>query len=557
MNPVLRIQLSALMFLQFFVWGSWYVTAPNYLGRVFAFLGTDFGWIYSAGPLAAIITPLFVGMLADRYFPVQRVLGVMHIAGAAIILLAIGLMGSSDPNHGWVIAILFLYMMTYYPTLALANTLCMRNMASPDKEFPLIRVLGTIGWIAAAFALSLGGLEKNIGMFWLVCGTSLVLGLFCFTLPHTPPSPIKEIVSVRRLLGMDALVLLKNRSYLTFVVASVLICIPLAFYYQLTSRFVEMGGMPVATTMSYGQMTEIAFMLVMPLFFARLGVKWMLGIGMLAWTTRYVLFAIGAPDAVVWMILGGILLHGICYDFFFVTGQLHTDRVAPRSIRGQAQGMLVLFTLGLGMFIGAQLCGQLEKRFTPAAAVASINAYNSGDLEHIEKTLIPGIYDGDGPEDWENYPEFVDAIDRRAQLAVKRSSSDETGGEARDSELELLDQEIDFLIEPLLESGLPGLQALLDREDRSWVGGHQETSDYLQSREARVADGTIEEHDREFLRAIFLEWVEHRGLLREYLHGIEWRKIWTVPAILAGVVMVLFLIFFRQPKEPEPSSSDD
>jgi hypothetical protein len=202
-------------------------------------------------------------------------------------------------------------------------------------------------------------------MFYLTAGASLGLGLFSFLLPHTPPAASSGPVSARQILGLDALVLLKNRSYLIFLAASMLICIPLAFYYQITSRVVEMTGLPVGQTMSYGQMSEIFFMLVMPLFFARLGVKWMLAVGMLAWVARYALFALGATDEVRWMILGGVLLHGICYDFFFVTGQIYTDQVAPKEIRGQAQGLLVLFTLGLGMLIGAQVAGRIEAEHTP------------------------------------------------------------------------------------------------------------------------------------------------------------------------------------------------
>jgi hypothetical protein len=204
-------------------------------------------------------------------------------------------------------------------------------------------------------------------MFYLASGAALLLGLMSFTLPHTPPTQAGR-VSVRQILGVDALVMLKDRSYFIFLISSILICIPLAFYYQITSRIVEMSDLPIGRTMSYGQMSEIFFMLVMPLFFARLGVKWMLAVGMLAWVVRYSLFAMGASQQIAWMIIGGIVLHGICYDFFFVTGQIYTDQAAPKQIRAQAQGLLVLFTLGLGMFIGAQVAGRIEARHTPAAS---------------------------------------------------------------------------------------------------------------------------------------------------------------------------------------------
>ncbi len=366
MKTGLRAQLSVMMLLQFFVWGSWYVTAPNYLGTI-GFTATDFGWTYSVGPIAGIISPFFVGMIADRFFPAQRVLGVMHLLGAALMFGATLLMRSSSPSPGLINFVFFLHMLAYFPTLALTNTLAMRNMDNPEKEFPLIRVFGTIGWIVAGLSLTMLGLDRNIGMFHLTIGAGLLLGLFSFFLPHTPPTATGK-VSARTILGLDALVLLKDRSYAVFMISSALICIPLAFYYQITSRMVEMSGLPIGQTMSYGQMSEIFFMLVMPFFFARLGVKWMLGVGMLAWVLRYTLFAIGAPDQIRWMIILGVLLHGICYDFFFVTGQIYTDQVAPRTIRAQAQGMLVLFTLGLGMAIGAQIAGRVEAMYTPPRA---------------------------------------------------------------------------------------------------------------------------------------------------------------------------------------------
>lgn len=367
MNSTIRVKLSIMMFIQFFIWGAWYVTAPNYLGTI-GFGATDFGWTYSVGPIAGMISPFFVGMIADRFFAAQRVLAAMHLGGAVLMFGAAAMMkGGQSP--GVINGVFFGYMLTYFPTLALTNTLAMKNMADPEKEFPGIRVLGTIGWIAAGLTLTWIGWDTSIQMFYLTAGAALVLGLFSFTLPHTPPTGTGPI-SARQILGLDALILLKDRSYFVFMLSSLLICIPLAFYYQITSRVVEMSGLPIGQTMSYGQMSEIFFMLVMPFFFARLGVKWMLAVGMAAWVARYALFAVGAPDQVRWMILIGILLHGICYDFFFVTGQIYTDQAAPKQIRAQAQGMLVMFTLGLGMFIGAQVAGRVEAQHTTEASKA-------------------------------------------------------------------------------------------------------------------------------------------------------------------------------------------
>ncbi len=381
MNLQLRVRLSIMMFVQFFVWGSWYVTAPNYLGTI-GFDAGDFSWTYSIGPIASMISPFFVGMIADRFFPAQRVLAVLHILGGLMVLYATRLMQADTPSPDLINLVLFGHTLAYFPTLALTNTLAMKNITNSEKQFPAIRVWGTIGWIAAGLALTYLGMEKNISMFYLTAGSAIVLGLYSLTLPNTPPVSEGKI-SVRQILGLDALALFKDRSYLIFMMASFLVCIPLSFYYQITSRMVEMTGLPIGQTMTYGQMSEIFFMIVMPIFFARLGVKWMLGVGILAWVARYALFALGAPAQIRWMIILGIVIHGICYDFFFVTGQIYTDQVAPNSIRAQAQGLLVLFTLGLGMLIGAQIAGIVEARYTTTASLNAAAAV-SGKGEEIK-----------------------------------------------------------------------------------------------------------------------------------------------------------------------------
>ncbi len=355
--------LCVMMFLQFFIWGAWYVTAPNYLSKI-GFTGGDFGWTYSVGPIAGIISPFFVGMIADRFFSAQIVLAFMHFAGAGLLFMATTLMTGGKPPD-LINLNLFGYMLTYFPTLALTNTIAMRNMTDSQRQFPRVRVFGTIGWIVAGLILTGLAWDAKVNMFYLAAGASALLGLVSLFLPSTPPLSKGEKVTVRQVLGLDAFALFKNPSFLIFMACSVLICIPLAFYYQMASRVVEMTGLPIGLTMSYGQMSEIFFMLVMPFFFARLGVKWMLLVGMLAWVARYALFAVGAPASVAWMIITGVLMHGICYDFFFVTGQIYTDKMAPPKIRAQAQGMLVLFTLGIGMMIGAKLGGYVEDRYTP------------------------------------------------------------------------------------------------------------------------------------------------------------------------------------------------
>lgn len=389
------IRLAIMMFLQFFVWGSWYVTAPKYLGTI-GFTGSDFGWTYSVSPIAAIIAPFFVGMIADRFFATERVLGLLHLLGAAAMYWAMQLMQSEDPKPSAINFALLAHMLCYMPTLALTNTLALSNLTK-SEQLPWVRVFGTLGWIIAGWVL--GGLflgmwswSEKITQFQLAMWAGVGLGLYSFTLPHTPPPLKGKKATAGEILGLDALVLLKNRSYLIFLISSFLICIPLAFYYQLAERAVTAAGVgnPVIA-MTFGQVSEVLFMLLLPLFFVRYGVKWTLLVGMGAWVARYALFAAGTPSDVAWMMILGILLHGICYDFFFVTGQIYTDKVAPPTIRGQAQGLLVLCTLGLGMLIGAQIAGVVEAEFTPEAV--SVKLAEAGPIDEqiaaLEKSRLP------------------------------------------------------------------------------------------------------------------------------------------------------------------------
>ena len=365
------LRLAAMMFLQFFVWGTWYVTAPRYLGTI-GFDGSDFGLTYSVGPLAALVSPLFVGMVADRFFATERILGALHLLGAAIMYGATLLMNPADPATPTTINMVFFgHTLCYFPTLALTNSLAMSNIRDSAKEFPLVRVFGTIGWIAAGVAISQLGFGDKIAMFQLTAVSGVALGLYCFTLPHTPPPAKGQKVSLRELLGADALAMARDRSFAIFLASSFLICIPLAAYYQLAERALVAAGLTdTPFKMTFGQMSEILFMVAMPFFFKRLGVKWMLAVGMGAWVVRYGLFAAGTPSGVAWMMLAGVLLHGICYDFFFVTGQIYTDQRAPRAVRAQAQGLIAMLTLGLGMLIGAQAAGYIEKASTSAESTA-------------------------------------------------------------------------------------------------------------------------------------------------------------------------------------------
>lgn len=353
-----RLKLSAMMFLQYFVWGSWYVTMGTYLGRI-GFAGEQIGLAYSTTAIAAMLSPFFVGLIADRFFSTEKVLAALHLAGAALLFYA-----STLDSFGTFFPALLGYTLCYMPTLALTNSLSFHQMRDPGKEFPGIRVLGTIGWIVAGLTIGFMGVEATALPFKIGAGVSVLLGLYSLALPHTPPTRTGRMTA-RDVLGVDALKLMKERSFAIFVIASFLICIPLTFYYSFTNLFLnELGVWNAAGKMTMGQMSEIFFMLVMPWFFMRLGVKWMLITGMLAWTIRYVLFAYGNAGPLVWMLYLGILLHGICYDFFFVTGQIYVDKKAPGELRAAAQGFIAFVTLGVGMFIGSWLSGRVVDLYT-------------------------------------------------------------------------------------------------------------------------------------------------------------------------------------------------
>jgi nucleoside transporter len=354
-----RLKLSTLMFLQYFVWGAWSVTMGTWLGATLRFSGQEIGLAYGTTAVAAMVSPFFVGMIADRYFATEKLLAALHGAGAAILFWA-----STQTAFGPFYAVLLGYALCYMPTLALSNAISFRQMRDPAREFPSIRVLGTIGWIAAGLFIGTLGLEATAVPMRIAAGGSLALGLFCLALPHTPPARVAGRVTARDVLGLDALRLLRDRSFAVFVLGSFLICIPLQFYYTFANPFLnELGVSNAAGKMTLGQMSEIGFLLVMPWFFRRLGVKYVLLVGMAAWAARYVLFAAGDNGAMVWALYAGILLHGVCYDFFFVTGQIYVDQRAPVDLRAAAQGLIAFVTLGIGMFIGSLVSGRVVDAF--------------------------------------------------------------------------------------------------------------------------------------------------------------------------------------------------
>ena len=371
---MIRTKLSVMMFLQFFIWGAWYTTIAVYM--------TNHGmerltyWPYTVNPIAAIVAPFFLGLVADRYFATERVLGVLHVLGGFVLCAAPRFTGSPTT----FILLLLAYNLCYMPTLGLANSLAFHHIQSQEQQFPLIRVFGTVGWIVAGLFISLvlGSLmnavpEQTAWPLYTAGIASVLLGVYSFTLPHTPPRGAGQPVSLRSIAGLDAFKQIGDRPFYVFIAASLLLCIPLAVYYNFTQLYLGAAGVKkIAATQTLGQMSETIFMLLMPLMFLRLGVKKMLMLGMAAWVLRYALFALAAPGAIFWLIALGILLHGPCYDFFFVTGQIYVDKKSTPAVRGQAQGFLVLVTYGVGMLIGAQIAGRVYNRFLGGPEATSL-----------------------------------------------------------------------------------------------------------------------------------------------------------------------------------------
>ncbi|WP_396591037.1 nucleoside permease [Allomuricauda sp. R78024] len=369
MTLKIKFQLSFMMFLEFFIWGGWFVTLGTFLGENLNASGGEIAKAFSTQSWGAIIAPFIIGLIADRYFNAERILGVLHLLGAFLMYQMYGI-DDFAAFYPYVLG----YMILYMPTLALVNSISFNQMKDPAKEFSLVRVFGTIGWIVAGLIISYvflwdspegrsAGMLKNT--FLMVAVASAVLGLFSFTLPRTPPRVSKdEKVSISSLLGLDALKLLKDKNFLIFFIASVLICIPLAFYYQNANPFLsEIGVSNPTGKMTIGQISEVLFMLLLPYFFKKYGFKKTILAGMLAWTIRYLLFAFGNPGELAFMLIIGIALHGICYDFFFVSGQIYTDTKAGEKYKSAAQGLITLATYGVGMLIGFWIAGKITDTY--------------------------------------------------------------------------------------------------------------------------------------------------------------------------------------------------
>jgi nucleoside transporter len=356
MKPIVFTKLSLMMLLEYFIWGSWYVTMNPYMEKFLGSNGLQIGAAYSALAIATMISPFFVGMVADRFFAAQKIMGVLHMVGAALLYLATQV--TENTAFYWVI---LLYSLLYMPTIALSNSVAFQQMTDPGKQFPWIRVFGTLGWILAGLLITFFGIEKTPSTFHLAAAASLTLGVFSFILPHTPPKG----KSTESAIGTEAFVLFKDKPYLIFFIAAVLVCIPLSFYYGFANGFLNDVGMSnVAGKMILGQVSEAVFILAIPFLFNSIGVKKMLLLGMAAWILRYVCFAFGNVDTGLWMLYAGIILHGICYDFFFVTGYMYTEKKAGAKIKNAAQGLFTFATYGVGMFIGTWFSGFTTDYYT-------------------------------------------------------------------------------------------------------------------------------------------------------------------------------------------------
>jgi nucleoside transporter len=364
-SPGLFIRLSVMMFLQFFIWGAWFVTMGTYLSRTIGASDVQNGMAYGTQSLGAIIAPFIIGLIADRFFSAQKILGVIHLLGAGLLYFA-----AQQTDFSSFYPLILGYMILYMPTLALVNTVAFRQLTDPEKQFSVLRVWGTVGWIIAGLTIGWFAWESTNALantFLMASAASALLGLFSFALPSTPPASTGKKITFADIVGWEAIKLLKDRSFLVFFISSMLICIPLAFYYQEANKYLnEVGLANAASKMTIGQISETVFMLLIPLFFRRFGIKTMLLIGMGAWVARYLFFSFGDANDLVTFLYVGIALHGICYDFFFVTGQIYTEKRAGEGSKSAAQGMITLATYGAGMFIGFWVAGQVTEYYKTA-----------------------------------------------------------------------------------------------------------------------------------------------------------------------------------------------
>ena len=365
MSPTLYIRLATMVFLHYFVWSCWYNTMAVYLGKL-EFTGTQIGLAYGTTAIGALVSPFLIGVIADRYVSAQRLLGVLHLLGAGLLWWI-----SQQTTFSVFYPSLIVYTLTYMAGHGLINTITLTHAPNPAKWFPIVMAAASAGWIAAANVVNFAKLTDNNGMFTLACGVAVAIALYSFTLPNTPPKGDAGPVSAGKLLGLDALRLFKDRSFAIFMVCSFLICVPLSFYFTWTGAFLsEMNVADYASKMTLGQLSEVGFLLLLPILLPIFGAKRIMILGMAAWAARFALFAyFHEQPTATWMVLGGILLHGMCYDFIFVMGRMYVDKAAGDSLRASAQGLHAVFTLGAGMFVGSWLSGVVAQNYTNAQGV--------------------------------------------------------------------------------------------------------------------------------------------------------------------------------------------
>jgi nucleoside transporter len=364
----IRVRLSVMMFLEYFIWGIWYVTLGTWLGQRLHFSGQEIGLAAGTTALGAMLSPFLVGLMADEFFATQRMLATLHGVGGVLLWFT-----STQTSFAPLYGVLLVYSLCYMPTMALTNSLSFRQMKNPNQDFGSIRVLGTAGWIAAGLLIGYMGVESTAIPIRLAAGASILMAIYCLTLPHTPPLRSSSGFKIGNIFPAEAFNLFKDRNFSVFALASFLICIPLQFYYAFTNPFLnEIGVQNAAGKMTMGQMSELLFMVTLPWFFRRLGVKYTLMLGMFAWVARYLLFGFGNSSALVWMLYLGIILHGICYDFFFVTGQVYVDQKAPVALRAAAQGLITFVTYGIGMFLGSWLSGKVVDVYAKLSSAGAV-----------------------------------------------------------------------------------------------------------------------------------------------------------------------------------------
>jgi len=505
-----RLRLQLMMFLQYFVWGSWVVSAGGYMGNTLKFTGLQISSIYSTTALGAIFAPLFVGYVADRYFSTEKVLAFLHLVGGVLLIVA-----AQQTTFPVLMGIMLIYSICYMPTLALTNSISFQNIGDPEKDFPRIRVLGTLGWIAAGLAVGVLLGQDNSRFFTLAGGASILLAAVCLLLPHTPPRG----ASSSDVFGLGALKLFKEPSFTVFAICSFLICIPLSFYYNYANLFLAQADAPAPTAlMTLGQISEVFFMAAMPFFIVRLGVKNMLLVGMLAWVARYLCFSsLDFP-----LMLVGLVLHGICYDFFFVASQIYVDKKAPRDMRASAQSLIAFITLGLGMYAGAYVAGWVVEQY-PAVTVAATAA----DGKKIPAAALPN-WKGKPDESMWRYLDLSATINemlKESKPADAKATDDKAAVEAPD-------------FGATADTNQNGSLELAEITD-VWVerpDPQDPSKDITYSGVAlrEVFPSIDENEDGSVTRA---EWRAKQAS--------AWNEIWIWPAMMAGITSLIFWLGFH------------